>query len=201
LKPAQSANAATTLFIVTQGAESARSAGRPNWYRILPIVLLAIIVGVIVWLIVKGNDHQSSPSPPASAATLATVRSLPTQLGHDVYWAGRRTGVTYELTQVNGNIYLRYLPAGVSVGDPRPNFLTVGTYPTRHAYSVLKRQSKRRGNRSRPAARGGLAVWSSQRPQSVYVAYPGSDLQVEVYAPSSRRALRLATSGAVKPIR
>jgi len=187
---------------VTQGAQPARTAGRPNWYRIAPIVVLAIVVAVIVWLIVKGDDNKkSSSSPPASAATLGTLRSLRTQVGHDVYWAGRRSGFTYELTQVKSNIFIRYLPAGVSVGDPRPNYLTVGTYPTRRAYAVLKRQSRRSGNQSRPAARGGLAVWSKQRPQSVYVAYPGSDLQVEVYAPSSRQARSLVTSGTVKPIR
>jgi hypothetical protein len=107
---------------VTQGAQPARTAGRPNWYRIVPIVVLAIIVGVIVWLIVKGDDNKnSSTSPPASAATLGTLKSLPTQLGHDVYWAGQRAGFTYELTQVNNNIYIRYLPAGVSVGDPLPD--------------------------------------------------------------------------------
>jgi hypothetical protein len=187
---------------MTQGAQSARTAGRPIWYRIVPILLLAVVVGVIVWLIVKGGDSKrSASSPAASAVSLGTLRSLRTQLGHDVYWAGRRSESTYELTQVNANLYLRYLPAGVSVGDPRPNFLTVGTYPTRHAYGLLKRQSRRSGNQSRPAARGGIAVWSNQRPQSVYVAYPGSDLQVEVYAPWAGRARRVATSGTLKPIR
>jgi hypothetical protein len=187
---------------VTQGAQPARTAGKPNWYRIVPIVVLAIVVGVIVWLIVKGDDNKkSSTSPQASAATLGTLRSLPAQVGHTVYWAGARSGFTYELTQVKSNIYIRYLPAGVSVGDPRPNYLTVGTYPTRNSYTVLKRQSRRAGNRSRSAARGGIAVWSNQRPQSVYVAYPKSNLQVEVYAPSSTQARRIATSGTVKPIR
>jgi hypothetical protein len=164
--------------------------------------LLAIVVAVIVWLIVKGDDdNEPATSPPASAASLQTLSSLPGELGHDVYWAGRRSGYTYELTQVNGNIYIRYLPAGVAVGDPRPNYLTVGTYPARRAYAVLKKQARKAVNRSRPAGRGGIAVWSKQRPQSVYVAYPGSNLQVEVYAPSSVEARRLATSGTVKPIR
>lgn len=199
---AQSSDDATTLFDVTQGAQPARTAGRPNWYRIAPVVLLAVVVGVIVWLIVKGGaGTQSSSSPPASAASVATLRTLPGQLGHAVYWAGRRAGFTYELTQVNGNIYIRYLPSGIDVGDPRPNYLTVGTYPKPRSYALLKRQGRQRGNESRQGAGGGLAVWSKQRPQSVYVAYPGSDVQIEVYAPSAARARRLATSGAVKPIR
>jgi hypothetical protein len=187
---------------MTQGAQPARTAGTTNWLRIGAIVLLAIIVGVIVWLIVKGDDNKkSSGPPPASAATLDTLRTLPGQLGHPVYWAGPRAGFTYELTQVNGNVFIRYLPTGVGLGDPRPDFLTVGTYPKARSYQVLKRQGSRRGGHSRSTAGGGIAVWSNSRPQSVYVAYPGKNVQVEVYDPSAQRALRLAASGAVKPIR
>ena len=93
---------------MTQGAQPARTAGNPNWIRIGAIVVLAIVVAVIVWLIVKGddnNDKGSTGPPPASAATLDTLRSLPGQLGHPVYWAGSRPAFTYELTQVNGNVF------------------------------------------------------------------------------------------------
>jgi hypothetical protein len=167
--------------------------------------LLAIVVAVIVWLIVKGDDNNGSKSssgpPPSSAATLNTLRTLPDQLGRPVYWAGARSGFTYELTQVNGNVFIRYLPAGVGLGDPRPNFLTVGTYPKGKSFAVLERQGKRPGNHSRTTAGGGIAVWSDNRPQSVYVAYRGQNVQIEVYDPSAQRARRLAASGAVKQIR
>src|SRR5262245_16302412 len=117
---------------MTQGAQPARTTGTPNWIRIGAIVVLAIVVGVIVWLIVKDDNKKdkSSPGPPpASAATIGTLRSLSGQLGHPVYWAGSRRSFTYELTQVNGNVFIRYLPTGVNVGDTRPDFLTVGSYP------------------------------------------------------------------------
>src|SRR2546425_7406524 len=117
-------------LISTQGAQPARTTGGPNWYRIVPIMVLAVIVAVIVWLIVKGDDNNdTSASPPARAATIDTLRSLPGQVGHDVYWAGNRARFTSELTQVDANIFIRYLPAGIAVGDPRPNYLTIGTYP------------------------------------------------------------------------
>jgi hypothetical protein len=70
-----------------------------------------------------------------------------------------------------------------------------------NAYSVLSRQSRQRGGNLRRAARGGIAVWSDARPQSVYVAFPRSDLQIEIYDTSATRARRLAVSGAVQPIR
>jgi hypothetical protein len=165
-------------------------------------VVLAIVVAVIVWLIVKGNDDNSKSTgpPPASAATVSTLRGLPAQLGHPVFWAGQRRGYTYELTQVNGNVFIRYLPSGTPVGDRRPNYLTVGTYPKSRSYTVLRRQAARSGNRSESIARNGIAVWSTSRPQSVYMAYPGSDVQIEVYDPSAARARHLATAGSIRPL-
>ena len=44
-------------------------------------------------------------------------------------------------------------------------------------------------------------LWSLQRPTSVYVARPGSDLLVEVYSPDAEQAKALARSGAVAPLR
>jgi hypothetical protein len=189
---------------MTQSAPSATSASTRNWLRILPAIVVAIVVAVIVWLIVRGDDNngKSSSGPPrANAASVSTLRGLSGQLGHDVYWAGNRGRFTYELTEVNGNTFIRYLRSGIPVGDPRPNYLTIGTYPKRNSYTLLRRQARQRGSRSLAVARGGLVVWSDSRPQSVYLAYPGSNVQVEVYDPSASRARRLATSGVVRPIR
>jgi hypothetical protein len=189
---------------MSQSAPAAASVGSRNSIRTAAAVGIAIVVALIVWLVVRGGDHKAkTPSgpPPASAVSVSTLRGLSAQLGHEIYWAGRRGGFTYELTQVNGNTFIRYLPAGVSVGDRRPDYLTVGTYPRRNSYTVLKQQARQRGDHSVNVLGGGLAVWSDGRPQSVYVAYPKSNLQVEIYDPSAPQARRLATSGAVKPVR
>jgi hypothetical protein len=189
---------------MAQGAQPVGGVGGANWLRIGAALALAIVAGVIVWLIVKGGGDDKGtvgPSSSATAATLETLHALPGEVGHPVYWAGRQAGYLYELTEVKGNIFIRYLPPGVQVGDPRPNFLTIGTYPSKRSYEMLKKQSRKRGSASRRAAGGGIAVWSDGRPQSVYVSYPRSDIQIEVYDPSARRARRLATSGAVEPIR
>jgi hypothetical protein len=175
-----------------------------NWLRIGGALALAIVAGVVVWLIVKGRDDANKPVGPtstASAVTLSTLRALPGEVGHEVYWTGPDPSYKYELTQVDTNIYIRYLPPGVGAGDPRPNFLTIGTYPTARPYGVLSRQGRQRGSHLRRAAGGGIAVWSDSRPQSVYLAFPRSNLRIEVYATSAARALRLAVTGAVKPIR
>src|SRR4051812_18663945 len=188
---------------MAQGAQPVRGVGGAGWLRITGAAVLAVLAGVIVWLIVKGeDDHRTAGlSSSAAAASLETLHALPGEVGHPVYWAGEQAGYTYELTEVKGNIFIRYLPPGVQVGDPRPNFLTIGTYPTPKSYAMLKRQSRRRDSGSRRTATAGIAVWSDGRPQSVYVSHPRSDIQIEVYDPSARRARRLAVSGAVEQIR
>ena len=178
--------------------------GSPAWVRIIASIALAVLVGVVVWLIVKDNREAGKldrPSATSSAATLDTVRTLPGELGHDVYWAGPTSTSTYELTQIGPSMFIRYLPPGVDVGDPRPDFLTVGTYPVPSAYRSLTSQSRRRGWHLRRAANGGIAVWSDARPQSVYLAFPRSDLQIEIYDTSAPRARQLAITGTVRPIR
>ena len=46
-----------------------------------------------------------------------------------------------------------------------------------------------------------LLIGSRTRPTSVYLAYPGSRVQVEVFDPSAREARRLVASGQVQPVR
>jgi len=83
--------------------------------------------------------------------------------------------------------------------------------PTRFAAflnveSVKKREEQKcvearpRWNLARNGHGGGIAVQSARSPKSVYVAYPGSDVQVEVYDPSPERARRLALSDRLRPL-
>ena len=121
----------------------------------------------------------------SSAASVAQLRSLPDQTGHAVYWAGPLEGHTYELTRpTDGNVYVRYLPRGVPVGD-RPARLHDGRHlpPTRRPEGPAPAgAATRRGDL--PLADGGIAVYGRDRPSSVYLAFPGEDVQVEVYDPS-----------------
>jgi hypothetical protein len=171
--------------------------------RLGAIVALAALVGFVAWLIFKGDDNKvNAPArAPAVGASYAQLQALQGQVGHEIYWAGKKAGYTYELTQTNqGNIFVRYLPAGVELGDPRPNFLTVGTYPRKDAYASLKKISTKQGSVTRQLAGGGIAVYSEQGPASVYAAYPGKGFQVEVYDPSPTRARNLVLSGQVRPL-
>lgn len=119
-----------------------------------------------------------------------------------IYWAGEQPGSETELTRTDdGNVFVRYLDGGAEVSDPRPDFLTIGTYPVRGAYDLTTEIAERNNAVKGRTPDGALVVTTEERPQSVYMAYPGSDLQIEVYHPDAEQAMRLATSGEVEPLR
>jgi hypothetical protein len=186
-----------------QTAQTVAMVAHGRRVRLAAIFALAVLGGFVAWLIFKGDDNKANAPvrAPAVAASYSQLQALPGQVGHEVYWTGKKTGYTYELTRTSqGNIFVRYLPASAEVGDSRPNFLTVGTYPRRDAYASLKKIATKPDSVSRQLAGGGIAVYSKQRPTSVYAAYPGDGLQVEVFDPSPTRARQLVFSGQVRPL-
>jgi hypothetical protein len=180
--------------------------------RIGAVVAIALAAAFVVWLIVRGSDDSSSSSTTGQttttaaaarpvAATPATLRALADDVGQPIYWVGPRQNRTYELTRTsNGRIFIRYLPPDAEVGNQNARYTIVGTYPVKNALEVLQRLSTQPGQKSVPAPGGGLAVYSTSSPRNVYVAYPGSDVQIEVFDPSAKQALRLVTSGRVAPV-
>lgn len=145
---------------------------------------------------------RSRVNPGTRAVSPGALRSLAKDLGQPIYWAGPRTGVTYEVRQAaSGRIYVRYLPSGVKVGASGA-YLTVATYPVVGAFAVTQGLGKSPGNTSLRVRGGGVAAYDERATtKNVYVAYPGADYQVEVFDPTAGRALELVRSGRISAIR
>jgi len=177
--------------------------------RVGAIVAVAVLVALGVWLVVRNNDNGSGSGSVATGPTIGPVaasqdrlRQLADQEGHDIYWVGPEDNTTYELTRTSaGRIFVRYLPKGVPVGVDKADYTIVGTYSVPNATSVLQSLAEKSGENKLSVPNGGIAVYSSSQPTNVYVAYPGSNLQIEVFDPSAERAQRLVTSGQVEPVR
>jgi hypothetical protein len=130
---------------------------------------------------------------------LAVLRALPEKLGHSVYWAGPRAGVTYELTLTDsGRIFVRYLPATAPVGTSA-RYLFVATFPLRNAYTAV-RNAARQSDATPLSVKSGAAFFSRSSPTNVYLAFPGSNYEIEVFDPDPQRAQELVRSGQIKPI-
>jgi hypothetical protein len=165
-------------------------------------VLIAAAV-VVVLLLLNNDDGSSEPASTggAEAITVQGLRDLAGSVDHPVYWAGARPGKGYELTITDtGNIFVRYLDPNTPVGSREVASLTIGTYPVPDAYAATQAVAKEAGARTGETPDGAIVVTNSSNPNSVYVAYPGSDQQIEVYDPNPKTAFSLAESGAVVPI-
>ena len=180
--------------------------GLPKAPSVRAGALLAVAVAafLVVWLLVRNHNHTAAPQTHgnASAASQADLKQLAHSLTHPVYWAGPQNGTTYELTRTSdGRVYIRYLTSPSQVGDPRPNYLVVGTYPRAHAFAELKRAARQKGAVRIRLAHGGLVYYAAAKPTNVYFGYPGAHYQVEVYDPTPSQARRLVLHGSIRPIK
>ena len=191
------------------------SAARLPNVRAGAVVAIALAVAFLVWLLFargSGDDKagtsgttSTTPTVPSIgpvAASQARLHTLAIDSGHPIYWVGPQPDTTYELTRTSsGRVFIRYLPKDVPVGVDEASFTIVGTYPVTNATSVLADLAKKPGEQRLTVPGGGIAVYGTSQPTNVYVAYPGSNLQIEVFDPSAERARRLVTSGQVAPVR
>ncbi len=186
-----------------------------------PLVILVVVAAAafLIWLffIKDDGDGDEGREPRPASAEVSTggqavdapqivdeqsLEEFAGSVGHEVYWAGPIDGTELELTNTSdGRIYVRYLEDGAEPGDPRPAFLTVGTYPVPDAFEMLDEASTTDEGFTRlDLANGGLATYSESVPSSVHFAYPDTNYEIEVFDPSPERALELVTTGEVTPI-
>jgi len=149
------------------------------------------------------HDAPVLPGPGIPAVgTASTLQAVAKLVGHDVYGIATPAGAKLEVTRGSrGEVWVRYLTGGATVGDKRADFLTIGTYRRGDAFTAAQSAAKGGDQRSADLPGGGIMLWSLERPTSVYVAKPGSDLLVEIYSPDAEQAKALARSGAVAPLR
>jgi hypothetical protein len=188
---------------VSQKSHTAPALRVPH-LRIGAVVAVGLAAFLVGWLAMNrgGDDTGNTPATGATEASESELRSFADSASHPVYWAGAKDGQTYELTRTtDGRVYVRYLPEGTEVGDPRSSFLTIGTYPRAAAFAELQRAAKAEGAVSLKVGDDGLAVFNEAKPTSVYLGYPDARYQVEVYHPSPDEARRLALSGQVVPVK
>ncbi len=169
----------------------------------LGAILAGILVLVVVgWLVFHDDSSSDSADDEPAAAGVERLREIAGEKGSPVYWAGPQEDAELEVTTAEGNerVYVRYLTGDAEPGDPRADFLTVGSYSFPDAAEALRKQAQQPGGVLKAGAGGTTIYFSRKRPQSVYLAYPGVDVEVEVYDPDPQRALELVTEGEIVPV-
>lgn len=170
------------------------------------------MAGFIVWFFLIRGDPGRPAKPPSSGVDLrpgvgpvdvtrADLSEVSRSIDASVYWAGEPNQATLEMIRATDDrVSLRYLDRGIPIGSDDAAFLTVTTYPLKHAFDLLENAAREPGAVVDEAPGGGIIVTSEDASSSVYMAFPGEALQVEIYDPDPGRALRLASLGRVEPV-
>jgi hypothetical protein len=172
--------------------------GRRRSFRTALLVAVgAVAVAIVGALLLGGGDEAEEAGTPREVS-VQQLQDFARDQQEPIYWAGEVGGTKLELTETSrGQVYVRYLPERAAIGDEKPAYTAIGSYPRQNALEAVRRASRRRGAVTRRVRGGGLAVWNRARPTSVYVAFPRSNRLVEVYHPRARTAQELALSGKI----
>jgi hypothetical protein len=169
--------------------------------------VFAVLAAVLlISVLSNGGDNSSEPEETTSSASAVIVsadelREKATEQEGPIYWAGEQEGAQIEFSQPQaGRTYVRYLTGGAEAGDPSAEFLTIGTYEFQNPTAALREQSKNPNGVLASAPGGGVVYFDTTHPQSVYLAYPGEEAQIEVYDPNPKRSLGLVSSGLIVPV-
>ena len=172
------------------------------------VVAGAIVVALALWLILSSNGGNRQSNGAAGAGSTPMLFSkngligLVDTLDTPVYWVGPRANVGYEVTETSaGRTYVRYLPPGVHAGDPRPDFLTVGTYQLSNPMAAMRNAGHERGGETVHLKGGTVVFMNRSKPTSAFIVGRGWKDQVEVYDPSPDAAMKLVLAGDVQPVR
>ena len=203
-RPRSGTPAAASENVVERPLRPARKRARLAPWVVLGLALGGAAAAVIALVASSHGKQHALPAINGGPALVsqAQLEHLAAASDAPVYWAGPKPGYSYELTRASsGRVYVRYLPAGVKAGDARANFLVVGTYTQPGSFANLQRAAKAPGALTVRTEDDGLVVFSSSKPTSVYLSYPGASYQVEVYSPSADDARSLVLADKIQPIR
>jgi hypothetical protein len=180
--------------------------------RIGAVIAVAAVAAFLIWYFAirdTGNDTSNPTTNTSGQRVIGPVEestnglaSLSKKFDQPIYWAGSQPNAKLEFTRNGlGQMYVRYLPPDIDIGDRNKGYLTIATFPFNNAYNALQSVAKKPGAVVKTAPDNGLVVTNKDSPIHVYLAYPNKDFQIEVYDPDPARALAVATSGDVQPVR
>lgn len=175
---------------------------------LVTVILTALISSVATFGLTYffTNNNSSTTSTATSGQVALTedeLKAAVIKLNTVVYWAGPLENAKYTLTMNEaGAAFIRYLPNGDGANDTAKKYLTVATYMVNAAFDAVKAAGNEQDGIGLTTADGAAVYYNKNSATNVYMAYPGQDLQIEVFDPTPGRALQLVnTTGLLKPVR
>lgn len=191
------------------GVAVERSNDRRPFSRVIAIsgiVIASLVVGYGTSHLVDRNQLakqsaqlRSIGKVGMSATELITTAKLSKTT---IYWAGSVSGYTYSLsTDSSGSSVVRYLPTAGAINTSINTTRMVATYVAAGAYDKSITVSKKIGNSSFKNADGSLVFYKTDNTNDIFMAFPGKNVQVEIFDPVAGQALSLSVlAGEIRPI-
>lgn len=174
------------------------------------VVVLVVVVGVVAFVVTSGDDDEGTSAESTQAADAGPVEAsivseeeladVASTSETPVYWAGEMPDTLLELTDEEGSVLVRYLEEGDEVGAARAQRVAIGSYPLPNPRKSLNTFAKTPGATVTEVSGVGKVVISPEAQTNVYFVDPDNEVQVEVYAPTSKEAIGLVRSGKVQPV-
>jgi hypothetical protein len=192
-------------LVMPKSGSKPYSFGEPTWTKRLAIQVAAgaaiagaLIGGGLTFAITSIGTSNVT----AAGATLGQVALTESQLRDQVisnklnaYWVGPMDGAKYSLiSNANGQVFVRYLPNGQGLEDTNADYRVIATYPQSDAFSITKAAGNQANAISFTNADGAQVFYSKTYAANVYVAFPDSPYEIEIFDPKDGGALNLATN-------
>ena len=175
------------------------------WVTMLVTAMVTVLLAFGAFSLFLNNSDTSATQSTAGqlALTESELKSVVANLNSVIYWVGPLENAKYTLDVTDaGAAFVRYLPNGEGANDTAKNYLIVATYRVNAAYDAIKTAGNEQDGIGLMTSDGAAVYYNKNAATNVYLAYPGQDLQIEVFDPSPGKALQLVnTIGLVKPIR
>ncbi|MFZ9790598.1 MAG: hypothetical protein ACO3C2_05885 [Candidatus Nanopelagicales bacterium] len=175
---------------------------------LITIIITALIsvittFGISSLFLNKTNSTSTEAKTGQMALSEQELKSVVMNLNSVIYWAGPLENAKYTLNvDEAGAAFIRYLPNGEGANDTEKKYLTVATYKVNAAFDAVKAAGNEQDGIGLITADGAAVYYNKNSASNVYLAYPGQDLQIEVFDPTPGRALQLVnTTGLLKPVR
>jgi hypothetical protein len=181
--------------------------GRP-WVLRGIVIALAVVVGVVAYVATSGGDDDEPVTTAQGAREVGEAEIVSEEELADVastaetpvYWAGEMDDTELELTEEEGNFLVRYLEGDDEPGGALAKRIAIGSYALPNPRKALNTFAETPGATVTNVEGVGKVVISPEAQKNVYFVDPDNEVQVEVYAPTSKEAIGLVRSGEVQPV-
>jgi hypothetical protein len=166
-------------------------------FRYALIAVTAVAITVAIGAIALHNHNQGTWRGDALAGKVALTQSqlenLVTDESITAYWAGPRPGYLYSIdTTTKDRVFLQYIQANKNSSNVVANSRVVATYFAKDGFARTVAAATLSGNTGFRNPNGSVVFYSKNRNTDIYLAFPGKEVQIEIFDPLAGQALSLA---------